>query len=404
MTTQVFDLDLRQISIEPDAIDEWRDLVADLPPEEWLIRTELGFLVPHHDDVTAMLRDKRWYSALALIAQFQDFDDERWTSRDRPSILAMEGEEHSRLRRLVGPAFTPRAADRLRPHMRRAFTDLLEPALGGDGCDFVADVADPYPIPIICELLGAPEADADRFSHWATEIFRLFNGNLARDFETIIAAQDELDQYIHELIEERRGAQRDDLLSDLIAAEEEGDRLSGRELVSMAEAVLLAGTDTTRNQLACALALFAHHPDQYALLRDDPDLAAQATEEVMRFLGAVRGTARYASEEIEYRDVVFPTGTVIFASFYAANRDREKYSDPGEFDITRSGQAPHLTFGSGIHFCLGAWLARAEMQEALRVLAERVERIELTDEIEWKPQSDGIWGPARLPLRLVRAT
>jgi len=207
-----------------------------------------------------------------------------------------------------------------------------------------------------------------------------------------------MDAYMAGLIDERRAAPRDDLLSDLIAAEDAGDRLDNRELQSMAQAVLLAGTDTTRNQLACAIALFARHPEQWHLLRENPDLAPQAVEEVMRYLGAVRGTVRVASEDIEYRDILFPQGSLIAASFVSANNDPDKYEKANAFDITRTASSPHMTFGSGIHFCLGAALARAELQEAFVALAERLPDLRLDGEIQWKPINVGIWGPEVLPI------
>tara|TARA_Y100001949_G_scaffold30124_1_gene23188 strand:- start:7939 stop:8805 length:867 start_codon:yes stop_codon:yes gene_type:complete len=285
--------------------------------------------------------------------------------------------------------------------MRDVVNELLDPVCERGESEFVADVCEPYPIPIICELLGAPREDWELFSRLAVDIFRVFNGNLAEDGPKIIAASEEMDAYMLNLISERRSHPRDDLLSDLIAAEEEGDRLSTDELLSMANALLLAGTDTTRNQLGCAVALFAQHPDQFELLRDDPELAPGAVEEVMRYLGAVRGTARYASEDITYRDVLFPKGTLIFPNFVAANHDKDKFVNPTTFDITREAGTPHLTFGSGAHFCLGASLARAELQEAFTVIARRLPDLTLDGEISWKPLQNGIWGPESLPIAFL---
>ena len=282
--------------------------------------------------------------------------------------------------------------------MRDVVNELLDPICEAGHSEFVADVCEPYPIPIICELLGAPREDWELFSRLAVDIFKIFNGNLAADAPAIIAASDEMDAYMLNLIAERRSEPRDDLLSDLISAEQEGDRLSTDELLSMANALLLAGTDTTRNQLACAMALFAQHPEQFELLRSNKDLTSQAVEEVMRYLGAVRGTGRYASEEIVYRDLIFPQGTLIFPNFVAANHDAQKFEEPLTFDITREGGTPHLTFGSGIHYCLGAFLARAELQEAFSVIADRLPNLRLYGKISWKPSQNGIWGPERLPI------
>ena len=360
-------------------------------------------MVTRYEDCVGILRDRRFFSAAGLVAQLEGVTDPEFLRRsERPSILSMEGADHSRLRRLVAPAFTPKAADRLRPFMREVVEELLAPVLPTGHCDLMADVCEPYPIPIICQLLGAPNEDWKQFSLWASDLLRVFNGNLVEDAPIIMRTQDELDEYVTRLIEDRRSRPADDLLTALIAAEEDGDRLSPSELVSMVEAVIVGGTDTTRNQLGCTVALFASHPDQWALLAEQPELAARAVEESMRYLGAIRGTARYASEDIEYRDVVFPAGTFVFPSFTGANYDPSAFADPHEFDITKPAPAaPQLTFGSGIHYCLGASLARAELQEALPILARRMPDLALDGDITWKPETFGIWGPLRLPLRFT---
>jgi cytochrome P450 len=161
----------------------------------------------------------------------------------------------------------------------------------------------------------------------------------------------------------------------------------------------MAGTDTTRNQLACAVALFSDHSDQWSLLSDQPELAGRAVEEAMRYLGAVRGTARIASEEIVYRDVLFPTGTMVSTSLTGANHDPHAWERPDVFDITLERNTTQMTFGAGIHHCMGAALARAELQEALPILARRMPGLTRDEDVEWKPQTFGIWGPARLHVR-----
>jgi cytochrome P450 len=283
--------------------------------------------------------------------------------------------------------------------MRTVVGELIDRVAPQGECDLVAAVCEPYPIPIICELLGAPPQDWKLFSAWATDIFRIFNNNILEDLPLIQRAGAELTAYVTEMIAERRADPRDDMLSDLIAIEEEGDRLSTEEMTMLAQAVLMAGTDTTRNQLACSVALFSEHPDQWAQLAERPELAPRAVEESMRYLGAVRGTARVASEDIVYRDVLFPTGTLVSTSLAGANRDPEAFDDPDVFDITRERGTAQMTFGAGIHFCMGAALARAELQEALPLLAQRMPGLTRNGDIEWKPSTFGIWGPARLPLR-----
>jgi cytochrome P450 len=369
--------------------------------EHWLARGPFGYVLTRHEDIVAILRDRRFHSAVSLISEMQGVTDPEWLARRRTSILSAEGDVHARLRRLVAPAFTPKAADRLRPFIRDVIERLVDEVSPRGRCELVADVCEPYPIPVICELLGAPAEDWQLFSRWASDMFRVFNGTLADDLPVIMKAEDELDEYMRELIAGRRGAPRDDLLSDLIAAEEAGDRLSTDELVIMAEAVLLGGTDTTRNQLACTVALFSDHPDQWARLAAQPELAPRAVEESMRYLGAIRSTGRFASEDIEYRDVLFPQGTLVFPSLLAGNFDPEAWDEPERFDITVERSTNHLTFGSGIHHCLGAWLARAELQEALPVLARRLPDLAVDGAITWKSNTTGIWGPERLPLRFT---
>ena len=400
MSIPAAELDIPKIAFLPDHSREARQtLNRQIAAESWLARTDIGYSVLTYEGVTGVLRDKRWHSAAGLVSQIQGITDERFLSRRRVNILNAEGDTHVRLRRLVAPAFSPRSADRLRPFMRDVVNDLVDRVAGAGRSEVVADICEPYPIPVICELLGAPKEDWKLFSRLATDVLRVFSGNLAQEIDIVIAAQDELRAYAEGLIEARRSVPADDLLTDLIAAEEAGDRLSTDELSMMVEAVIVGGTDTTRNQLGLALELFAEHPRQWQMLRDDPSLAAKAVEETMRFHGAVAGTVRIASEDIEMNGVSFPKGTFMSASMSTANFDSAVFPDPMNFDITREpvGQ-PHLSFGSGIHFCLGASLARAELQEALVILSQRMPNLTLAGEVEYKPTVVGIFGPARMPV------
>ncbi len=404
--TLAFDLDLPVLEDEGvGSRHVTREVRREAAEQSWIARNDFGFSILHYDDVVAMLRDKRWHSATSKIMELSGITDPEYLARRRTSILSAEGEEHTRLRRLVGRAFSPRAADRLRPFMREVVGGLIDEVAPRGRADIATDICEPYPIPIICELLGAPKEDWKLFSRWAEDVLRIFNGNLREDMPVIAAAQDELDEYTLELIEQRRREPADDLLTALIAAEQEGDRLSTEELGMMVEAVLVGGTDTTRNQLGCAVALFAAQPDQWRLLAERPELAPRAVEEVMRYFGAVRGTGRFASADIEYRDVLFPAGTFIAPSMAVANRDPAVFAEPATFDITRepAGQ-PQLTFGAGIHFCLGAALARAELQEALPLLARRMPGLALDGAITWKPNTVGIFGPEHLPVTFTPTT
>jgi cytochrome P450 len=401
MAVNVDDLELPYLDLlNAQTREERRVLVEEVrQADHWLVRTPGGYMITSYEDSVALLRDRRFHQFAAKLAELAGEANAAFFEKRRSSILTTEGDEHGRLRRIVAPAFTPKAADRLRPYMAEVMERLLEPHLGEGRMELVADVCDPYPIPIVCRLLGAPEEDWKLFSRWAADLLRIFNFNFTEDLPIIAAAQDEVGAYVREMVERRRKEPADDLLTDLIAAEESGDRLSTEELESMAIAVLIAGTDTTRNQLGCSVALFLEHPDQWALLVERPELAPRAVEESMRYLGAISGTARFASEDVEFKGVRFPKDTAVSTSFIAANRDERVFTDPTVLDITRESTAPHLTFGSGIHFCLGAWLARAELQEALPILAGRLPDLRLGGPVEWKPNTVGIWGPARLPLQ-----
>ncbi len=395
-----------QIPKVPLIIDQQRSdrhaLLRGIAKDSWLARTDIGYSVLTYESVMGILRDKRWHSATGMIAQLQGITDEAFLGRRQVSILNAEGDVHVRLRRLVAPAFSPRSADRLRPFMRETVNSLLDPFAASGKAEVVSDICEPYPIPIICELLGAPKEDWKLFSRLATEILLIFSENLAQNMSVFLAAQQELEKYTEGLIEKRRSVPADDLITDLIAAEEAGDKLNTEELTMMVDAVIVGGTDTTRNQLGLALALFAEYPDQWALLSKDPSLAQRAVEEVLRFSGAVGGTIRFASEDIEYNGVLFPKGTFMSTSMSTGNYDASVFPTPEKFDITREpvGQ-PHLSLGAGIHYCLGASLARAELQEAFTVLSQRMLNLELDGPVVYKPSGVGIFGPASLPVKFT---
>lgn len=399
MATPITELDIPRVTFDFADDEEHRNELSRLASQTWIARGALAYPVFTYEDCQAILRDKRWHSAAALATELSGVQDPRVKERRRESILSAEGDVHTRLRRLVAPAFSPRAADRLRPFMRDVMNGLVDPVAPRGRCDLVSDVCDPYPIPIICELLGAPKEDWELFSRWAEDVLRIFNATAADEVDLIVSAQEGLDAYSRDLIAKRRNDPADDLITSLIAAEEEGDRLSEDELVMMVMAVIVGGTDTTRNQLGCSVALFAEHPDQWKLLASEPELAPRAVEETMRYVGAVRATGRFASVDIEYKDILFPAGTIVTPALALANRDASIFAEPNVFDIRRepSGQ-PQMTFGSGIHYCLGAALARAEQQEALPILATRMPNLALDGPVVWKPAGTAIYGPEKLAI------
>ena len=297
----------------------------------------------------------------------------------------------------MSKAFTPKAAGRLRTTCADIIAELVYQHAGAGRCDAVADIARQYPIPIICALLGTPREDWHLFSTWADDIFKLFDWNVVNDAPDIVRAWNELEAYLDEMVTQRRDALTDDLLSDMMRAEVDGDRLSHDELLTLAATLLMAGTDTTRNQLAAAVQVFCKHPDQWRLLAEHPELAPQAVEEAMRFSPVIFMTMRIAVDDVELGGVNIPAGTFIIANTAAANHDPAVYDEPDRFDITREGAPAMLTFGGGIHYCLGAHLARIELAEALTTMARRMPNIRCTGPAPWKPLT-GITGPIGLPV------
>ncbi|BBY02291.1 cytochrome P450 [Mycobacterium seoulense] len=347
--------------------------------------------------VRTVLRDSRFVTARGLGLDLQGVTSGPLWDRATANILGLDGTQHHRLRRLVSTAFAPRGAERLRTLVVDIITGLVDPLTTVGRCDVVSDIARRYPTPVICALLGAPPEDWQLFSDWTDDIKKIFDWNVVEDGPAILRAWDQLDAYLEDLIARRRASLSDDLVSDLIRAEDDGDRLTHDELLMLCATLLGAGTDTTRNQLAAAVQVLAGHPDQWALLAERPALVSDAVHELMRYYPIVFGTMRLAAEDVELAGVRIPAGTLVVANTAAANRDPDVYTHPDRVDITRTDPPAMLTFGGGVHYCLGAHLARLELTEALRVITQRMPDARRTGPAPWKAIS-GITGPTTLPL------
>jgi cytochrome P450 len=347
--------------------------------------------------VHTVLRDPRFVTASGGALTLQGITSGPLWDRVITNILSLDGEAHHRLRRLVSKAFAPRGAERLRTLAVEVITDLVDPLTRIGRCDVVSDIARRYPIPVICALLGAPREDWPLFSAWADDIKKLLDWNVVNDGPVILAAFEQLDAYIEEMINRRRNSLTDDLISDLIRAEDDGDRLTHNELLMLAGILLAAGTDTTRNQLAAAVQVLADHPQQWALLASHPELAANAVHELMRYCPIIFAVSRKAAQDVELAGVTIPAGTIVLANTASANRDPAVYDHPDRLDITRNDQPAMLTFGGGTHYCLGAHLARVELTEALRIITQRMPNPRRIEPAQWKAMT-GIIGPISVPL------
>ena len=395
--TIVSELDLPAFDYAaPDfSADRYHQQLAGIRRQGWLAKSPLAYIVLDRDSGEYFLRSRATAFPGRQIAEFFGISDGPLAEHIDANILNLTGEQHRRLRALVGPALTPRKADQWRPVMRGFLDQLWRPVAASGGCDFVAAVARPYPSLTIATVLGAPHQDAGRLQEWSSWVQRQFDIRaLGSNRDDIERAVTEVQDYVTALLEARRSGPGEDLISDLLAARDQGDRLSAAECVQLVANVLAGGIDTTSAQLAHAIRLFAARPGQWAMLAADPGLVPRAVEEVLRFEPVTPFTARICLDQVEHRGVVFPPGTIVAVCAERANREGEAGED---FDITAARDTRLLTFGAGTHYCLGANLARAELEEALAFLAPRTPGLAL----DGPPQLDGvegIYGIDKLPI------
>ena len=389
------DLPVFDYSAADFSADRYHQQLAETRQRGWLAKSPLAYIVLDRDAGEFFLRSRKTAFPGRQLAEFFGVTSGPLAEHIDANILNLGGQQHRRLRALVGPALTPRAADRWRPVMRGFLEQLwAQPAADG-GCDFVTAVARPYPSLTIATVLGAPHQHAEQLHTWSSWVQRQFDIRaLETNRDDIEQAVTEVRDYVTDLLEAKRAAPGDDLISDLLAARDEGDRLSAEECVQLVTNLLAGGIDTTTGQLAHAIRLFAARPGQWALLAAEPSLVPRAVEEVLRFEPVTPFTARICLEQVEHRDVVFPAGTIVAVCAERANRQGEGGEN---FDITAPRESRLLTFGAGTHYCLGANLARAELEEALAFLAPRTPGLAL----DGPPQLggiEGIYGVDKLPI------
>jgi cytochrome P450 len=376
--------------------DRFHEVVAQLAAQSWLARIPLGYLTLDRDAGEFFLRTRSATFPGQLIAELFGVGPGPLREEIDHNILHLDGDRHRRLRTLLNPFFTPRAADRWRPAMRGIVEDICADVIPTGSCDFVPAVARRYPAEVIATVVGAPREDAPRLHEWSHWMQSQFDGPaLLNDRERIEQAVVDFYEWCDALLQRRRGDPADDLVSLLLAVHEGGDRLSDVELRNLVLDVIAGGVDTTHAQLAHALRLFAEHPDQWALLAQQPGLATAAVEEVLRHEPVTPFGARVLTSDVVYDDVEFPAGTLVLIGAVAGNRQG---LEPPAFDITAARpDARLMTFGAGIHFCVGANLARAELEEALLHLAPRMPGLRLAGAPAFGTVQ-GIYGLSSLPL------
>jgi cytochrome P450 len=350
-----------------------------------------------YDVVKRVLLDPERFSSAASLDGERPLD---W-------LIFKDPPRHTKLRAIIGRAFTPRSLASLEPRIAELSSGLLDAVIerGTGRMDVAADFAVPLPIMVIAEMIGIPLEDRPRFKKWSDGILAIAEtmtgtpDEVRRAVDAFVATANEMSEYLPALIEARKSAPRDDLLTRLVEAEVDGERLSFKELLGFAQLLLLAGSETTTNLIGNAMLCFAQHPDQLAKVRENPSLVPSAIEEVLRYRSPLQVVFRKTRHDVQLEGESIPAGKMVLVVVGAANRDPAAFDRPDEFDVARDPN-PHLAFGHGIHFCLGAALARLEARVAVPDLLRRIGEFKLDEETPWEPRrAFHVHGPTKLLVR-----
>ena len=368
----------------------------------WLMS---GWVLSRHADVLDVLHDPRFSADESNQPGFEKFIERRrklgLMDRDEElgtSMLRSDPPDHTRLRKLVSKAFTPNAVSALAGKIEGLVEEQLDAVAASGEMDVIRDIAYPLPVIVIAEMIGVPREDQARFKHWSTEIVKSIGFSDIHSERASVMAGRELRAYFREMAEQRRDDPRDDLMSGLLAAEEEGDRLTLPEVFNLLELILLAGNETTTNLIGNGILALLRNPDQHEALKGDPSLLQSAVEEMLRYDCPVQATSRIALEDLDFGGARVRKGQSVMLLIGSANRDPAKFDDPDRFDVRRSPNE-HIAFGHGVHFCLGSNLARLEARAAIGALVERFPSMKLaTDRPRWR-HNIILHGLDELPVR-----
>ncbi|MEV5436622.1 cytochrome P450 [Streptomyces sp. NPDC052682] len=350
------------------------------------------WLVPHHADVSALLRDRRLGRTYLHRFTHEEFgrtppppEHEPFHTLNDHGMLDLEPPDHTRIRRLVSKAFTPRTVEQLKPYVHGLASELVTRLVDDGGGDLLTDVAEPLPVAVIAEMLGVPEADRAPLRPWSADICGMYELNPSEEAAAkAVRASLEFSDYLRGLIAERRKEPGDDLISGLIAAYEEGDRLTEQEMISTCVLLLNAGHEATVNATVNGWWALFRNPEQLAALRADHSLVPSAIEELMRYDTPLQLFERWVLDDIEIDGTTIPRGAEIAMLFGSANHDPAVFTDPERLDVTRRDN-PHISFSAGIHYCIGAPLARIELAASMTALLEKAPTLRLAAEPERKP-------------------
>ncbi|MFI5799326.1 cytochrome P450 [Streptomyces sp. NPDC051677] len=354
------------------------------PTDQWL--------VSRHADVSALLRERRLGRTYQHRFTHEDFgrtapppEQEPFHTLNDHGMLDLEPPDHTRIRRLVSKAFTPRTVEQLKPYVRRLAGELVDRLVEAGGGDLLSEVAEPLPVAVIAEMLGIPESDRGPLRPWSADICGMYELHPSEETAArAVRASVEFSEYLRELIAARREEPGDDLISGLIAAHDEGDRLTEQEMISTAVLLLNAGHEATVNATVNGWWALFRNPEQLAALRADHSLVPSAVEELMRYDTPLQLFERWVLDDIEIDGILVPRGAEIAMLFGAANHDPAVFADPERLDLSRADN-PHISFSAGIHYCIGAPLARIELAASITALLERAPALSLAAEPQRKP-------------------
>ncbi|HWO98345.1 MAG TPA: cytochrome P450 [Bacillus sp. (in: firmicutes)] len=355
-----------------------------------------GWLITRYEDAVEALKDPRFIKDVSKL--FGGSMEHQ--SVFMHNMLFSDPPDHKRLRGLVQKAFTPQMIADMRGRIQEITNELLDEVARGTTMNLIDDFAFPLPIIVICEILGVPSEDRDKFRVWSNSLIEGSNGEHAAE---MFQHMNEFIQYLNQWFEKVRQNPGEDLISQLIMAEEGGDQLTERELYGVVTLLIIAGHETTVNLIGNSILALLENPGQLSLLKNQPELIHSAVEESLRFNGPVEfSTSRWASEDLDFKGQSIRRGDLIIIALNSANHDPQQFEDPEIFDITRE-KSPHLAFGKGIHLCLGSPLARLEGEIAINSLIQRFPNMRLAvskDELEWRPGMI-VRGVKEIPLILT---
>jgi cytochrome P450 len=369
--------------------------VMDARESDWYATTPFGIAVLRYEDANNLLKDKRLYQGTRKWPSHYGIEDGLLANWWQKMLLSIEGEDHLRLRKLAGPAFSPKTIEPLAPFFASLANELIDNFIDKGSCEFMSEFAEPFSARVITGLLGLDNELWPKVADLATKLGYVFSVTIKEDLPLIEEGLQGILDISNELISKSRLRTKDDFVGTLLKATLDGKAITDEELLSLVSLLIFAGFDTTRNQIGLGIKTFSNHPKQWKLLGENPDLARVAVEEIMRVNPTITWVSREASVDIEYKDLTIKEGTTIHLLTIPAGSDPRKFEN-NEFDITAE-RAPHFGFGGGMHHCIGHYVARLDMKEAFKALATRLPNMQVAPGDTYLPDS-GNTGPTKLVI------